>query len=185
MSDGSLLLESLPPCPFLLLVWLYPSLSRGYVCLGLALHHYRNLLYGIGESLYRTTGFSFFSLIVKTLVKMLKKLDLGKWPQTSKLHSTHSTFQNVLPSCLYFFTLVPSFEGHSGCLSAKSSGFSHSHSDWCLDIVAHNLIFSVLSSLDLHNSALFLLFLIWFPCLLFFLSLTSSHDLKTILGLFL
>lgn len=78
------------------------------VCVGGWLH-YGNLLYGIRESFYEATRVSFFS-VIKTLVKMLKKLDLEKWFQLSKLQWTYSTFQNVL-LFLHYFIHVLSFEG--------------------------------------------------------------------------
>ena len=135
VSDGSLFLETLSPCLLSLLMWVCPSLSWGCVCWGVALLHQGNLPYGIGESLYMTTGVSIFSVIIMTLGERLKKLDLEKLPQISKLQWTYSTFLGVLPLCLYFFTSVPSFEGSSSCLVAKSSGFSHPRSDWPLDFV--------------------------------------------------
>lgn len=116
---------------------------RTYI-LNVALCRHGNLVYDMGKSLYGTTGISLFLYYHYDFSKNVGKIGFGE--VTPNLQ-TSVNLLNLSKLCLYFFTLVPAFEGFSGCLIAKSSGFSHPHSHWSLDTVAHNLIVSGFSPL--------------------------------------
>lgn len=93
---------------------------------GEALHHLGNLLYSIRESLYRTIGASIFSVIIVTLGKNVEKTGFEEVAQNLQ----KSLDLLTLSKCgLPLQVLVLFLEGPSGCLIAKSSGFSHPYSD--------------------------------------------------------